>query len=729
MKDLILGFCRCLRKHAKERDVVTPTSEDIISNHASSSWQLYVMLLILPPLIGCLTSKNMIRGQAPKYLTALSLEQLMDLEVISVSKKIEDISETAGAVYVITPEDIRRLGVTNIPDALRSVPGLEVAHLDASQWAITSRGFNGPFANKLLVLIDGRSVYTPLFSGVHWDSQNVLLEDIERIEVIRGPGAALWGANAVNGVINILTKSAKNTQGGLAAGGVGSEERGFGRARYGGALGRNAWFRVYANYFKRDKFVDEHGAAAADDWHILQRGFRLDWQAASKNEITVQADLSDGAFGHSLMLATLDSLHRGSVDTESDARCAYLLSRWKRAVGDKSDMTLQLYYDWTDRATELFKEKRKTVDADFNHRFGLSDRQEIIWGLGYRFTTDDIQNAEGFVFDPLKRDIHLYSAFIQDEITLTGNILSVRLASKFERSSFSGLEIQPNVRLLWTPSEGQTVWGALSRAVRTPSRAERDLMWTVRTYPANAFFPGSPRASAVLIGNPDFDSESLTAYEVGYRVRPNEHFAIDLATYYNLYGDLRSTESGAAILVDATPPYLKIPFWAANNMDAETYGFELVTDWQPFRRCRLRSTYSFMRMLVEYGDEGTNLLQESEALVSPRHQFSLSSFLDLSPHLELDARLRYVDELPTFVDSYLTMDLRIGMKLAPNLQFSVVGQNLLDDRHLEFIPLIRKYFDSPYLPKNLPQEQRPALFDIQSTEVQRGVYATFAWRW
>ena len=691
------------------------------------TWRRFAVSLFLPLVFGCWAGNRPEVNGPPEYLTQMTLEELLNLEVTSVSKKIEDLSKAPAAVFVITQEDMRRSGSTSIADALRMVPGMEVSHLDANQWAVTSRGFNGPFANKLLVLIDGRSIYTPLFSGVYWDAQDVLMEDMDRIEVIRGPGATLWGANAVNGVINIITKSAEHTKGGQVISGIGSEERGFGRIRYGGGLGRDAWYRAYAKYYEHDNFVDKNGKDAADAWDVLQGGFRTDWEIAGQDALTLQGDIYKGNTGHTLTIAALDSPFARTTSSESDIAGSNLLGRWRRHLSEASESTLQLYFDRTNRDLGFYREIRKTYDLDFHHRFGLGDRQEIIWGLGYRITTDDVVNTESFLFSPANRDLTIYGVFVQDEITLAKDRLSVRLGSKLEHNSITDFEFQPGARLLWTPNDRQTMWGAVSRAARTPSRAENDLTWVLRTYPPGALYEDSPTAFVTLLGNPNFHSEQLTAYELGYRVRPHENLAFDVATFYNVYDDLRTIETGPPVEV-TEPEHIIVPFWADNKMEGDTYGIEMVTDWQPLPRWRLRSAYSFLRVQLDPHPDSMHQPSQEEEWVSPRHLFSLSSFVDLPHGWEFDARMRFVDKQPTLVERYVVLDLHLGWKLTESLEFSVVGKNLLDDQRLEFMPQIERYIRNEFARVSLDPERDPAFFDILSTHVQRGAYARFAWR-
>jgi iron complex outermembrane receptor protein len=395
-------------------------------------------------------------------LKSLSIEQLMEIDVTSVSRRSEPVSGAAAAITVITGEDIRRSGASNLPDALRIAVGLEVAQSDGNTWAVSSRGFNTTTSNKLLVLIDGRSIYTPLFSGVFWDVQDVMLEDVDRIEIIRGPGATLWGANAVNGVINILTKSARDTQGGLVSVGGGTEDQGFASFRQGGKVGEETAYRAYGKYSYRDSLAFADGGSARDPLRRGQAGFRLDRSDAGSGAFTLQGDAYHGLAGQAVVVR---------ADTALDG--ANLLGRWTRTYSENSGSDLQVYYDYTHRQIpQWFEEHRHTLDVDYQHRKPFGARQDLVWGAGYRITHDQVGNSPGVAFLPDHRTESLFSAFAQDEIRLESH-LRLTLGTKLEHNYWTGFEVQPSVRLSWVPDDRRTLWGAISRAVRTPTRSSR----------------------------------------------------------------------------------------------------------------------------------------------------------------------------------------------------------------------------------------------------------------
>jgi iron complex outermembrane receptor protein len=608
---------------------------------------------------------------SPKELKRLSVEELMDIEVTSASRRPEKLSETPSAIQVITQEDISRSGASSLPEALRLASNLEVAQVDSRQWAISARGFNNTTANKMLVLIDGRSVYTPLYAGVFWDVQDPLMEDIERIEVISGPGATLWGANAVNGVINVTSKNAKDTQGLFFTAGGGTELRGFSSLRYGGAVSSKGHYRVYGKFFKRDSVVLRNGQDAADDWHMGQGGFRVDWDSSKSNTFTVQGDYYSGRMGQ-----------RGAKDTVVDG--GNIVGRWSHNFSKRSDLKLQLYYDRTYRnVPNTFAELLETYDVDFQHRFPLGDRQDIVWGFGYRLNKDNVTNSAGLAFLPPRVSRQAFSGFVQDEIALVKERLHLTIGTKIEHNAFTGFEYQPSGRLAWKVSRRQMMWGAISRAVRTPSRIDRDL-----------YAPGSP--PFFLAGGPGFVSEELSAYELGYRTQAFERFSLSLASFYNVYDNLRS--------VERLNPLVSFPFVIANELKGESYGVELTGDYRITDRVRLKAGYTEMRLDIRAGPGSTDTSRGSGESHDPNRQVFLRSSVGFSRHMELAASFRSVGSISNqSVPAYSELDVRWAWQPNPRLEFSVVGQNLLHGRHVEF---------------GSPNARR---------EIQRGVYGKVLW--
>ncbi len=633
-------------------------------------------------------------------LTQLSLEDLMSVEITSAGKKAQKISEAAAAVFVITQEDIRRSGVTSVPEALRMVPGLHVAKIDANKWAITSRGFNGRFANKLLVLMDGRSVYTPTYSGVFWEDIDTFLEDIDRIEVIRGPGASLWGANAVNGVINIITKPAAETQGILASGIIGSEEKGTASLRYGSKLGDDTPFRIYLKGFERDEAVDSAGDETADDWRYLRGGFRLEHQAGNHDLFTFQGDIFNGTNGETLSTGSVTPPYVNIYNNDHNERGYNLLGRWTRSLSDNSELSLQAYYDRSEHRLHLTTAKVDTFDIDFQHRFPLWERHDITWGLGYRLYKDDFDTEPALMtIDPTSRNFDIFSAFLQDDINFFDKRLSFTIGCKFEYNKFTHSEFQPSARVLWKPNEKHSLWAAVSRAVRTPSRGERDSIALLSTVPP----PPLPIA-ITYYGSEDFESETLMAYEIGYRARISPELTLDTTVYFNDYEDLRQNVLGTPFPDDPfAPAYIIQPVYSTNGMAGEVYGFELAANWRPTAWSRFQAAYTYTEMDLEPGGGNVSVAEEQ----NPNYQLSLRGSFDLPGNLELDVWYRHVDEISDTINGYGTIDARLAWKYRESLELSIVGQNLLNSHHPEF---------------------EPEALNSVATEIERGVYGKIVWK-
>ena len=638
---------------------------------------------LLAVLLGMALFPLGVNGQVapkPPALADLSIEELMQVKVTSVSKKQQRLSQVAAAVYVITQEDIRRSGATSIPEALRLAPGVQVARIDANKWAISIRGFNGRWSNKLLVLMDGRSVYTPTFGGVSWDVQDTLLEDIDRIEVIRGPGATMWGANAVNGVVNVITKHARDTQGGLVTAGGGSEELGFGGIRYGGKTD-HAYYRGYAKTFRRNHMLRPSGGPGAEDWDALRGGFRVDWDLSKQDAVTFQGDLYWDAAGVTASGPSLSPPFRMVFDDVDNSAGGNLLGRWTHVVPARSETEVQFYFDRERSDSPFWTEAADTYELQFQQRrIRVASRHDLQWGLGARLVKDRLEGRWNVMrFAPSSREQPLWSAFLQDEVRLVEDRLSLTVGAKLEHTPFSGVEFQPSVRLAWTPNPRHTGWASISRAVRTPSRTERDGRTDIVAFPGAG---GVPNLMA-LIGNSGFGSESVRTHELGYRVEPVKRFSADLAAFYSVYGHLSSTTASAPFFELApAPAHLVIPLLFANNLRARTYGLELATNWNITHRWKLNGSYSWLRVRL-------NPVQEDG---SPRHQARVTSFLDLPRKLSLDTTLYRVGGLlssagftgQVAVPAYNRLDARLGWKPVQNLDLSLGLQNLLDPRHVEY---------------------------------------------
>ena len=620
------------------------------------------------------------RPSQPKELLRLNLEQLMDVEVTSVSKKEQRLSQVAAAVYVITQEDIRRSGATCIPEALRMAPGVQVSRIDANKWAVSVRGFSSRWSNKLLVLMDGRVVYSPMFGGVYWDVQDTLMEDIERIEVIRGPGGTVWGANAVNGVINVITKHTRDTQGGLLTAGGGSEEQGFGSARYGGKTGK-ASYRGYAKFFQRNHLTSATGAPEADDWNGLRGGFRMDWEPSERDAVTLQGDLYQNNEGGTVATHSFQPPFNGSSDYRAGASGENVLARWKHVLSEGSETEVQIFFDRAQNASASYTEAVDTYDLEFQHRVKVGSRHDMQWGLGGRFISDHMRSDATERWVPESRKQPLFSAFWQDEIALVENRLSLTLGSKVEHNVYTGFEFSPSVRLAWTPSLRSTVWASVAQAVRTPARVQRDARVDLATFPG----AGGSVDVLSLFGSPSFDSEKLRAHELGYRFQPVKGIFLDLAAFYNVYHHLKSTQTLAPFYEPVpAPAHLVIPLTFANQGKANSYGLELAPAWSVTENWRLSASYSWLRLPLESAGTGDR--------DSPQHQAQFRSYLDLPWKLSFDTTLYYVGFLHAMpglfgspeLPAQTRLDARLGWMPGPDVELSVVGQNLLNRRQVEF---------------------------------------------
>ncbi len=618
-------------------------------------------------LISCPTSEV----SANSDFTDLSLEQLMQIKVTSAAKKTQPLAQAATAIFVINSEDIRRSGVTSIPEALRMAPGVQVAHIDQNKWAVSIRGFSRLFSDKLLVLIDGRTIYNALFSGVFWDIQDTRLEDIARIEIIRGPGAALWGANAVNGVINIITHNSVDTQGVQATVIAGDEERLTTSLRYGGNLNNIGSYRIYGKYINRDSFTDHHGEAAWDDQDLIHFGLRADLQPNAYQSLTIQGDIYDGESNSRVTQALLQTPWSKHEKAEMKVNGGNLLSRYEHTFSNNSELSLQAYYDLNNRKMFIGDLKMETIDIDLQHRFNWGDNQEMTWGLGYRYIKHDVSLYQPDLVVLGNHKLDLFSAFFQDEITLIPERLKLIIGSRFEDNYFSGFEFQPSARILWTPTKRISFWTAISRAVRTPSTSNINAMFTIAALPPE---PPIPLPVKVMyIGNKNFKSENLLAFETGGRIQLNDNLSIDVALFYNLYDDLISSENMSLTI---TLPYITATTYPENNSKATTFGGELVIDWLPLSWWHLQ----FVGSLIDIDSDPDNYRDKE----TPEYQFSLRSMIDLPHNFEFDAWLRRVDEIQQLeISDYTQLDLRIGWRPHDNLELSLVGQNLLQSQQLE----------------------------------------------
>ena len=657
----------------------------------------YKMLCLLVSLV-CLQQPLLSKAEE-QDLTGLTIEELMGLKVTSVSKKVQNLSDSAAAIFVITNDDLKKSGVTNIPDALRMVPGVNVSRIDSNKWAVNSRSANSRFADKLLVMIDGRSVYTPSFSGVYWEVQDVMLEDVDRIEVIRGPGATLWGANAVNGVINIITKHAADTLGGLVALGGGNQEQAFAGARYGASLGENTYGRFYAKGFARDGFKYPTGEDANEDWDMARGGFRIDSSLTAKDSLSVHGDIYTGKINQQMDLASStwspSDGYSSLVRDKTDVSGRNMVALWEHVLSAGSRFTLQAYYDRTERSEAFVKEARDSFDVEFQHLFAVGERNNIVWGGRYRSSEDDFSSADlpwVLTLDPESRRDDLFSVFLQDEIMIARDSLWLTLGSKLEHNDYSGYEVEPSARLLWAVRSNHKLWTSISRAVRTPSRLEHDgnVLNGITPYP-DSFNPASPFYNPSnplpieyrMVGNQEFEAEKLTAYELGYRFLYSRDLSLDTALFYNDYDKLRALQRQNPVFNGTT---VVQNYLIENSVVADSYGVELALAWQATDWLKLDLAYSYLDSNMNAGGQVGD---------EPHHQASLRGFVNLRDDLDLNIWLRYVDNVTAFyfksannwyeIDKYVTLDLRLAWRPVAKIELALVGQNLLDSGHIEFV--------------------------------------------
>lgn len=625
-------------------------------------------------------------------LSVLSLDELLDLEVISVAKVPEKVTDTPAAIYIITGEDLRRNSVKSVPEALRLVPGMHVYQIDANKWAVSARGFASKFANKMLVMIDGRTVYSTLFSGVFWDVQDIMLEDIDRIEVIRGPGGTLWGANAVNGVINIISKDSADTQGGLVSLQAETSANGEASARYGGWLNDKTSYRFYGKYFNRGNFETPSGEDASDDWHAARGGFRMDMNVTASNKLTLQGDLYGGKSGESIKYLTPFPPYNNLASTDAPVSGGNVLGRWTRTFSKDSEMTLQAYYDHTERDEFFIDETVDTADLDFQHRLNMAGKLEMLWGLGYRYTKGDTEGKEtipevySYNLDPQIREDNLFSGFLQGRLPIAGEKGEITLGTKLEHNDYTDFEWQPSARIMWSLNANHSLWGAMSRSVRTPSRLEHD-----SDVNAGAFLlppqQGGFLSFVRLIGNEETESETVFSYETGYRGRLGDNLFVDLSMYYNKYKDLITGVPGGAPFLEQTLTGGRIilPIQVDNGMDGETYGAEISCGWSVSDWWRLTGGFTWFHFnALNIGDsqEGRQGFSENE---NANHLFSLVSYMDLPGNFEVNTTLYAVDALDELdIDSHIRLDLNVGWHPTENLTLTAGGRNLFNDSHQEF---------------------------------------------
>ncbi len=639
----------------------------------------------------------------------MDLAQLMQVTITSVAKKPQALADTAAAVFVITQEDIRRSGATSIPEALALAPGLHVARISSSKWSIAARGFGGYTSNKLLVLMDGRSLYTPAYSGTFWDAQNTLLEDVERIEVVRGPGGTIWGANAVNGVINIISKKAQDTEGTLLRAWVGTAEQGGFAVRQGSRVGTSTFGRIYAvgsDYAANvlsNPVPGKNDNDADDDWRNLQSGFRLDGSIGTGNEWTLQGDVYKINGNQIVYPYWLDRPPYLAVDyDEYSAQGANIVGNWQHRFASDDLLTLKSYYDNNNRKESYYQQTFNTLDFDLQYEFTAGSRNNLTSGLGYRYITGEFVDNYQVTLPDQNQDV--FSLFLQDQVGLIDRRLWLTLGSKYEHNEFTGSEWQPSARLLAKPSEAQSLWLAIARAVRTPSMAERNGRVTIATYPTTQ---GTGRVS--LQGNSAFDAEYLVAYEAGYRRQVRRNLSFDVAVYFNDYEDIYAAVRGSK----ASDSNL----YFSNSQEGTGHGLESVVTWQPWSWMTLFFSYNWQKLDIHYKDPATEggLGSSTPTANIPEHQAAVRSAVDFSEQWQGNLWLRYVDSFPgrnsvemdkeIAISSQYYFDANLIWKPVKNIEIMLAGQNLSNSSQLQYV----------------------AELLVPATEIERVVYTKVTW--
>jgi len=610
-----------------------------------------------------------VKAVQAQSIKKLSLEELGNIEVTTQSKEPEQIWKTTAAISVLTQEDIRRLGATNLPDLLRMLPGVFVGTVNSDQWAVGVRGFADNFSKSLLVLIDGRSVYTPLFGGVWWQVQDTLLEDIDRIEVIRGPGGTVWGENAVNGVINIITKNSQDTQGALSTTVAGNLDRYNGELRYGGTLAKNLSYRIFAKGLLRGPEIHPDNDNY-DAWHMARGGFRTDWAPNHHDSFMLQGDLYHG----------INPRRVGTLNTDDPVSGGDVLAHWTRDLGNGSNIRVQGYFDRTVREGSIFGERQNTFDIDAIYQLHANRYNTIIFGANYRNNpTDFSQHTDSVDFLPHHQNYLLYSGFAQDEIGLIPNRLSLTLGLKAEHNPFTGWELQPTSRLLFRATEHQTYWGAITRAVRIPSQLEENFRLTAQA-------GTNPPLEVLIGGNKNFQSETLLGYEAGYRQLITGNFYLDVAAFFNQYNRLQGFLP-PVLEIDPVPnpPELAFTVLYGNTVKGSTRGIEFAPDWKVNSWWRVGGSYSLLRYNLR-SRPGFNDISAIAGYKgsSPLSQIAVQSRIDIGREFEFDQSLRHAGSLPAQnVPDYTTADLRLAWR-HKHFELSVVGRDLLDEGHTEF---------------------------------------------
>jgi len=620
-------------------------------------------------------------------IASASLEELMDIEVTSVSKKEQTLSRTGAAVFVISQEDVRRSGASNIPDLLRMAPGVQVAQIDSNQWAITIRGFNNLYSNKVLVLIDGRSVYANSYSGVFWDQLDIAPENIERIEVIRGPGGTVWGANAVNGVINIITKSAADTKGRLATFSSGTRETDAAFLQYGADTGARGAYRVFGKYFNSNKSTFAGGSPAADGWRGGTGGFRADLGLSSRDTLSLQGEFRDTTGGGTTRaIVSGPPVAALSANVPVDNQSGDFLARWEHTLKGGSSTSLQIYDTALSRHQSGVLMAENSTDFEFEHHFASGARQDIVWGLDYRVSRESEHPRTDYAFAvaPAVRVDNLAAVFAQDEISLSKSVF-LTLGSKFEHNSYTGFEYEPSAQLVWQKSDRTTFWASGARAIRQPDGFDFGVNFRYGVVPV----PGVGPALVTISGSKAVVAEELRDFEIGYRSQVSKRISLDMTAFLAIYNHLQTSEPGTPYVgVIGGVPQLVVPETFGSNAHARNLGGELSATWKVASPWKLTGAYSLLSMSEHQNPGSRDTVATAIPGDAPRHQAQVRSQLNLGKRFDWDGSLKYVSQLRgQAIPGYFRLDTRFAWRLNNAWELSVTGQNLSSGRHFEFIDI------------------------------------------
>ena len=662
--------------HLIQKETRIQFHEEIIRLIIKNPLMKFIPLTLTATL---LLSSGLAYAQAPVVeadpeLDAILSLDISELTITSVAKREQKLSRAAAAVYVITQEDIRRTGVSSVPEALRMVPGLEVARAGSHQWAITARGFNDTTANKLLVLVDGRSVYTHIYSGTYWDDQMIPLIDIERIEVIRGPGGSLWGANAVNGIINVITKDASNTVGNQVIAGVGNEEQ-FVEGRHGVKVDDNTFYRTYARLGQMDDSQLVAGGDTVDNWNRVQAGFRLDKKPSERDSYTVSAHAYSGKQDSQTSAASPTAPFTVSTLGDDDSYGGNVLGRWSRQLNENESVELFASADYYTRNEIYFEQRVANFNLEAQHNIALNDRNNFVWGVGALANVNNLTGTYAVSVGEENMTHEVFSAFLQNEYAIVPDKWYLTLGSKFEYNDYTGFEVQPNARLAWHATDNQTVWASVSRAVQTPSVLYDDVRLVLQT------IPGAPPSALSVFGSHNFESQEVVAYELGHRIQYNKDLSLDTTVFYNQYDKQATYAASGAPILDPTG-VLIVPYLLANEGSGNGYGAEVAANWNVTSDWRLAASYTYLETYLDVPPTAAASLEATEENV-PQQQFSARSYWNITDKLQWDNMFYYVDST-RLADAYLRYDMRLGWEFAPGYDMSVIGQNLLDEAHPEY---------------------------------------------